>query len=41
MMRDVGFTQISAVYVQAGHFDVHLKPTDMKAKEILVIAKKG
>ena len=35
-----GFTIIDSRFVQAGHWDVSLKNTDLKAKEILLVVKK-
>lgn len=36
----IGFKVISADYVQTGHWDKPLTATDMKAKEILIVAEK-
>lgn len=35
-----GFSIVELRYVQAGHFDVPLKPNDSKAKEICIVCKK-
>lgn len=40
MLQEVGFKILESQYVQAGHWDTPLEPTNPKAKEILVIVEK-
>ena len=40
MLKKVGFEVLELRYVQAGHFDVPLNPTDPRAKEICVVCRK-
>lgn len=40
LFQEQGFQIIDARYVQAGHWDNPLSPTDTKAKEILLVLKK-
>ena len=40
ILEKVGFEIVDLRYVQAGHFDIPLKPTDPKAKEICIVCKK-
>lgn len=40
ILSEIGFKLLNCYYVQAGKWDVPLKSTSLKAKEILVIAKK-
>lgn len=41
MFIEKGFSIIDSRFVQAGHWDVPLKNTDLKAKEILLVVKKN
>lgn len=41
LLEHEGFVIVSADYVQAGHWDISLKSTDLRAKEVLVIARKA
>jgi chromosome segregation ATPase len=41
LLESVGFQPIISRYVQAGRWDVSLDAKDKRAKEILIVAKKG
>ena len=41
LIQSVGLQVCEYNYVQAGHFDIPLEKLDKKAKEILIVAKKG